>query len=119
MWFKVDDLLAFHGKTVQAGNAAMGLWVRAGSWCGANLTDGHVPDSVVSKLGTRAQANALVTAGLWHRLPDGYLFHDWNDYQPTKADVEERRQKRAKAGRRGAQARWDGEANIVNIAERR
>lgn len=31
-WFKVDDHLAFHRKTLAAGNEAMGLWVRAGSW---------------------------------------------------------------------------------------
>ena len=31
-WFKVDDNLALHPKVLGAGNAAMGMWVRAGSW---------------------------------------------------------------------------------------
>ena len=31
-WFNVDDGFAFHRKAVRAGNAAIGLWTRAGSW---------------------------------------------------------------------------------------
>jgi hypothetical protein len=32
---------------------------------------------------------ALVDAGLWHRAMGGYLVHDFADYQPTRADVED------------------------------
>jgi len=41
-WFKVDDTLAFHAKVVAAGNAAMGLWVRAGAHSMQQLTDGFI-----------------------------------------------------------------------------
>lgn len=90
-WFKVDDQLAFHRKALMAGNAAMGLWVRAGSWCANQLNDGKVPDGVVPTLGTRVQAKKLVEAGLWCKEADGFRFHDWPQWQPTKAEVEKRR----------------------------
>lgn len=88
VWFKVDDNLAFHQKTLAAGNAAMGLWVRAGSWSGQTLSDGFVPDEMVKQLGTRSQAEKLVEVGLWRRLKTGFAFHEWDERQPTKAQVE-------------------------------
>ena len=90
-WFKVDDNLAFHAKTVAAGNAAMGLWVRAGSWCAQQLTDGHVPDHIVTVLGTAPQARKLVAAGLWTRAEGGFQFHEWNERQPNREQIETER----------------------------
>lgn len=93
VWFKVDDTLPFHAKVVQAGNAAMGLWVRAGAWSAQQLTDGHIPLHIVSALGNKKQAERLVLVGLWVSLPDGYRFHQWNEdgRQPTRASVEKER----------------------------
>lgn len=90
-WFKVDDTLAFHSKSVAAGNPAMGLWVRAGSWSMQTLSDGFIPDVIAAQLGTKAQATRLVESGLWDRLPNGYAFHEWAQRQPTKAQVNEDR----------------------------
>jgi len=87
-WFRVDDNLAFHPKVLTAGNAAMGLWVRAGSWAAQQLTDGFVPDSIVATLGGRSAAKALERAGLWVRLEGGWGFHDWHERQPLRATVE-------------------------------
>lgn len=95
-WFKVDDTLALHTKTVMAGNAAMGLWVRAGSWSMQTLSDGFIPDPIVTQLGTVAQAKTLVEVGLWDRLPTGYAFHEWDQRQPTKAQVHGEREATAK-----------------------
>lgn len=87
-WFKVDDNLAFHQKTIQAGNAAMGLWVRAGSWSAQSLTDGFIPNAIARQLGTKSQIDKLVTARLWTKRSDGYTFHEWDQRQPLKEDVE-------------------------------
>lgn len=78
-YFGVDDGFAFHPKAVHAGNAALGLWVRAGSWCNQQLTDGFIPSSVVAVLGTAAQAARLVRVGLWIEADGGFLFHQWTD----------------------------------------
>lgn len=100
-WFKVDDHLATHAKVVQAGNTAMGLWVRCGSWSSQHLTDGYVPAHVVTMLGRPAQADALVKAGLWEREGEGWRFRDWFDYQPTAEQAAEIKEKRREAGRLG------------------
>lgn len=86
-WFKVDDNLAFHAKTMLAGNAAMGLWVRAGSWSSQQLTDGHIPSHIIAALGTHAQAGKLVSSGLWEFADGGYQFHQWTERQPNSDAV--------------------------------
>lgn len=91
VWFKVDDNLAFHHKTVAAGNAAMGLWVRAGSLAAEQLTDGFVADHMAAIMGTPAQIKRLVGVGLWIRVEGGYRFHDWGERNPSRAAVEAER----------------------------
>lgn len=104
-WFKVDDKLHGHRKGRLATAPAMGLWVLAGSWCAAELQDGFVPASVCAQWSPqyRKLAALLVAAGLWsvHRKngEDGWLFHDWTEYQPTSAKV---RQDRSEAKARMA-----------------
>lgn len=117
-WFKVDDGFAFHRKALKAGNTALGLWVRAGSWCAHQLTDGQVPAEVLALLGGSSEdAEALVSAGLWDRTEEGYEFRGWHEYQPTKADVEEERSKareRQKEWRKNRRhAVTDGVTNAV------
>jgi hypothetical protein len=92
-WFKVDDGFAMHPKAIAAGNAALGLWVRAGSWCGAHLTDGRLPAGMVGTLGGHTRdARKLIAAGLWCQTEDGYQFVDWEQWQPTKAQVKAERE---------------------------
>jgi hypothetical protein len=104
-FFYVDDQLHSHDKIEQAGNAAMGLWVRAGSWSACYLKDGFVPYNIVRRFGTKQQAERLVEVGLWDRMPDGYGFVDWDVWQPTKDEVIRKRAKRAEAGRKGGFAK--------------
>lgn len=101
-WFKVDDGFAFHPKAIMAGNAALGLWVRAGAWCGANLTDGALPRHMIGTFGAQARdAKKLVAVGLWVETETGYQFHEWNEMQPSKAEVE-----RERAANRKRQQEW-------------
>lgn len=90
-WFKVDDTFAHHAKVMAAGNAAIGLWTRAGAWSMQQLTDGFIPTHVARTLGNVAQARALVTAGLWHEVEGGYQFHEWDARQPSREKVEAER----------------------------
>lgn len=103
VWFLVDDNLALHQKVIRAGNPAMGLWVRAGSWSAANLTDGYVPSNVARDIGNQYQIRKLVDTGLWSSVPGGYQFHDWADRQPTADQVRQRRDsaRQRKAKQRG------------------
>lgn len=105
-WFRVDDNLAFHPKALDAGNAAMGLWVRAGAWSQQMLTGGFIPDTAIGQLGTKAQAEKLVAARLWDRLPSGYAFHEWEQRQPDAEKVKQTRAAESEAGSLGAHRRW-------------
>lgn len=51
-WFKVDDTFYGHPKTLKAGNAAVGLWVKAGAYAAQHLTEGVVPGVVAQLYGT-------------------------------------------------------------------
>ena len=107
-WFKVDDSFSSHPKVMMSSPAAIGLWVIAGTWSAANLTDGFVSVPVLPRLlpDSMELAEELVTVGLWKRAKGGYQFHDWEDYQPTKAEVMAERLKwsEKKAKQRAAKA---------------
>lgn len=95
-WFKVDDGLHSSRKLMsipkRARFAAIGLWTVAGSWAADELTDGHVPEYMVSSWGAPPSAPAaLVGAGLWEHVSGGYLFCNWHEYQPSKQDVDAER----------------------------
>lgn len=113
-------------------DAAVSLWVLAGLWATDNLMDGWIPDEHVETfVSGHLRAELLVRAALWHRIADlladdssigcaecvqllssnqnvtdGYVFHDWENYQPTKASVvaervaaTERQRRRRAAGK--------------------
>ena len=121
-WFKVDDSFHSHPKVLATPPAALGLWVVAGAWSSAHLTDGVVPDRALPLLlpDSAKLARDLVTAGLWIRVRGGYKFHDWIMYQPTSSDVRRLRAIRAEAGRKGGLSSANGtsktQANAQAVA---
>lgn len=96
-WFKVDDGFSHHGKVLRLPRkdraACIGMWCLAGSWSAKTLTDGRIDADLLPEFGgTRRLADQLVKVGLWSIDGDGYRFHDWDKYQPTKAAVEDERE---------------------------
>ncbi len=96
-WFKVDDGLHSSRKFLSIPKrsrfAAIGVWAIAGAWCADQLTDGHVPDYMLEVWGVPPSAPlSLVQAGLWERESGGYVFCNWLEYQPRKADVDAERE---------------------------
>lgn len=124
-WFKTDDRFAKHkkvralrtmGARVYADSLA--VWLVCGVECAAQLGDTGVTPGFVSDVdleglapikpqAAKAAAEALVEAGLWERVEGGYLFHDWDEYQPTPDSVQSKRDKwnkdkaRARGKKRG------------------
>ena len=94
----VDDKLHSHPKAVRAGVSAMGLWSLAGSWSADQLTDGFVPDYIAARIDSDSEAHAaeLVKARLWHATEKngepGWQFHEWENFQPTREQVEAKRE---------------------------
>lgn len=92
-WFKVDDHFWSHPKTAELSDGATALWLRAGSWAAGHLTDGVVPASMLRMFRSRRRsAEELVAVGLWSAVGDTFVFTSWHEYQPSKAQVEARRE---------------------------
>lgn len=93
-WFKIDDGFWSHPKVLGLSDAAVALWVKAGSYSGQHLTDGVITRKVLQILsGSQETASELVSAGLWLDHIEGYCFHDWDKYQPLRKKVEAEREK--------------------------
>jgi len=109
-WFRVEGKLAWHPKVVRAGNAAIGAWVRLGSWCADMRTDGKVPKAMAGAIGLPSEIAELVEVGLLEVDGVDYLVHDYLDYNMSAAEDDERKaeisRKRSEAGKKGAAARW-------------
>ena len=105
-WFKVDDGFDGSPKTMLVPRSAIGLWTLAGSWSARYLTDGFIPAAYVTAKGVDAfeDAQALVESGLWETVDGGFRFHNWGEYNPASADVEDRRKRERE---RKAQQRRD------------
>lgn len=72
-WFKVDPRFHSHPAVMAANCSAIGLWVRAGSWCARHSPGGYVPREFLDLIGsTPGQADQLVRVGLWKRPKGGW-----------------------------------------------
>jgi hypothetical protein len=131
-WFRIDDKAHSHPKLIKAGNAALGLWLRCGSYAAQHLTDGIVPGVVAELYGTKPQAAKLVKAGLWHEhghdctsgcpnpAPGDYAFHDFledgRNTSRARAEAErkkarDRQSKHREERREGTRGAQNGERN--------
>lgn len=109
--FRVDDALHSHPKAQRAGDEALGMWARAGSFCMAYLTDGFVPEWWVRQQPKGiAKAKKLIAAGLWlggaeHEGEQGFRFHEFvgPGRQDSRSQIEADREKwrKKKAAQRG------------------
>lgn len=105
-WGKFDDAYPHHPKLLQVGAEGLALDVAAVCYANRYGTDGWVPDAMLAALyppirQPRKVADRLTAAGRWERGDGGWWIHDFADYNPTAAEVAERREKRAAAGRKG------------------
>jgi hypothetical protein len=112
-WAKVDDKLHGHPKAAGVGLEALGLHLLAMSYCAAYETDGHVPANFpTEKAGKRAAAlvakltEAPVDAsGLWETNGNGWVIHDWLEYNPSKAEAAALVEAKRRAGKAGGEAK--------------
>lgn len=120
-WGRLDDSFYDHPKVehlpVRVRNACVGLWARCISWSNRYLTDGFIPHERIRKLdGDAKLAEALVLADLFEHHPDGYLVHDYLDYNDSAADVRRRREEMRELGRAGGKR--SGQSRRADKAKR-
>src|SRR5690554_4340947 len=117
-WVRFDDQFPINRKVGALPDNAFRLHVEAVCWCARNLTDGVVSrDDLpqVTRIGKPARlVTHLVARGLWHEAghqcdsphcpppgPDGWVIHDYLEFQPSREKVE-----RERVAKRERQARW-------------
>lgn len=126
-WVKLDENFSNHPKILAAGPLAGWLHVCGLCYCNKYLTDGFLPYAVIPTLANfrglsietggiknmatfhddadaEALADTLVRTGVWDEVDGGYNVHDYLEYNPSKAQVEEERRKKQAAGQAGGQA---------------
>lgn len=94
-WAKVEEQFWSHPKCDGISLQAIGLWVLALSWSSDKMTDGYIKPDTLYRLHLDAYAyvDELVDAGLWDENPrdEGWIIHDFLDYNPSKVEVQEKR----------------------------
>lgn len=121
-WVRLDEHFPEHRKILAAGGDAAWLHVCAISYAARNLTDGHIPATVLDRLSDRRHpaklAARLVEVGLWQLAPDGWMIHDFLDYQPSAAKVREGRDAAAERQRRAREAAAAKRAAVTPMSQR-
>lgn len=114
-WFALDDGFDTHPKVRKAGNAAVGLFVRLGVHATKHLTEGQLDGVIVRDYGTPATVRKLIAVGMLHehghacpRCPqpaeDGFVIHDYLDYNKSRAQIEAAREAARKRQNRGRES---------------
>ena len=114
MWVKVDDGFPEHHKVLKAGRLlgvdgcgrVAAVWLEALCYANRHLTDGFIADDVARRFHLdrnpvqviRVMASKKV--GLFHKKVGGWKIHDYENYQFSKAEIEEKRNKERDRKRR-------------------
>ncbi len=103
----LDDGFHSNPKIVDAGLDGSGLYARALSYCGHYLTDGWLSRPALLQLAEQKPklVARCVDVGLFVLDGDRYHIPDYLDANPSRAEVEARREQKRKAGRRSAAVR--------------
>jgi hypothetical protein len=131
-WLAVDDGFPEHPKLAELEHSprlwadCLALWLAAGCYCRRALSDGEIPTKRLYRLTplTRRRvafcAKTPVKIGLWVQNGGGvFAFHDWQDYQPTRAKVNEQRalkSERQRRWREGKRQLAEAEAAAVDAS---
>lgn len=103
-WARLDDTFYPHPKVRRAGNEAIGVHCRAISYSAGALTDGKIDRAWLSEVAGRSAAKvgrALVDSGLWELNGEGWVIHDYLEYNPSRAQVLEKRRAESERKARG------------------
>ena len=112
-WAKLDDQFTDHPKILAAGPLAGWLFICGLCYASRYLTDGYIPLVQVRKLADLENAaelaERLVESGLWARMDDGYMIHDYLEYNPSRLQVLAAREANARRQEQWRQSHRQGD----------
>ena len=122
-WVRIDDNFADHPKVVALSDSAFRTYIVALCYSNRQLTDGYIPLAVYDKIGKKGDGADLVDADLWEvvagnvnneELITGYQIRSYDEYQPTRDKVEEKREQAKERLRKYREAQ-KGNANETQM----
>jgi hypothetical protein len=110
-WATFDDGFADHPKNKGLSDAAFRLHVAGILFCNRYLTDGLIKAEEAPDLVRKYRSAALqelIDKGHWlhHDALGLYEIHDFLQWNRSKAEAEAARERKSKAGKKGAASRW-------------
>jgi len=114
-WAKLSGGYAFHRKVLEVGNEGVGAHARMIAFAAEALTGGKISQAVALSIAPQGLIDRLVAVTLLDRDGSDYIVHDFGDYNPSGAELSQRRadlkEKRRQAGRKGLDVRWGQHGN--------
>jgi hypothetical protein len=121
-WANFDDQFPKHPKVLPLSDAAFRLHVSAVCHAAQYTTNGVIHVDQVPLLAPRFKKTTLdelIRRGQWHDLgqgcgtetcplgvPESYIIHDYLQWNRSREVIEAERDRKRKAGRKGAETRW-------------
>lgn len=118
-WARLDDRMADHPKVAKCTTSEFAVYIRSILHCAGGLTDGRVArvkarlffDYSVEGLTFDAIAKQLVTYCLWEVDGDDFVVKNYLEYNPSRAEVEAKREDTSAKRRAAANKRWANNGN--------
>lgn len=111
-WLQLDDNMPDHPKVAALTDTAFRHHIEGLSYCARLLTDGFIPAKVAADITTPKTLLELESeqlpgrAALWERAAGGWAIHDYLEYNLSRVQVLDRREKKSRAGKAGADSRY-------------
>lgn len=112
-YITVHDGMPDHPQIKALSDAGFRLLVSGWCWCSTYLTDGRMELDVWENFGKKSARDELVRRGRVHLVPGANFveFHDYLQHQRSRAEVEDLRRKRVRAGSIGGRSRASAQAS--------
>lgn len=108
-WANFDDQFPTHPKIVPLSDGAFRLHVSGICYCAQHLTDGLIGAEAVPTLRPKYRPQMLaelLDKNIWIQHGDAYEVRDYLQWNRSKEQVENERERKRKGGRKGAESRW-------------
>lgn len=116
-WVRIDDNFADHPKIIGLSDAAFRLFITGLCYSNRQLTDGIIPYQMVNAWvgdDPLKPSDELEDQNLWERVDKGFRIRSYDEYQPTKLQVEKQRAEARERIKRYRESKGNGNVTENN-----